>query len=452
MNADQQQFQVRHFLRAGGVDLTTTLYQNDFARNWYKLQTVSGQKHGKVLSSPHDFPTEMGILRGSDSPGADLRLRANNREYFAQGVQVALGTTAQAFGANHEFELGVRYHRDEEDRMQHEDGYRMVDGDMVLEAPGNRGSQSNRVSDARAVAFYLQDRIELGDFSLTPGLRFETIDFTRTDYAKDDPKRSDPTRIRENVVSALMPGIGATLTMGSNGRLFGGIHRGFAPPGPGADDDTEPEKSVNYELGFGLDNDNATTQFVAFYNDYSNVIGEATIASGTELDTGELFNGGSARIWGLEASTNIDLAPDNQEWGVPLQVAYTFTSATFRTAFDSEFDPWGEVKVGDQMPYVPEHMLFSSIGVARDNWRLGLEVTASSAMRTEAGTGDIPAMSGTDSYIMLGLGGEVDIASWGSLFMAAHNLNNTTYIVARRPAGVRPGLPRRLEAGIRFGF
>ena len=73
-------------------------------------------------------------------------------------------------------------------------------------------------------------------------------------------------------------------------------------------------------------------------------------------------------------------------------------------------------------------------------------------MRTEAGTGDIPAMSGTDSYIMLGLGGEVDIASWGSLFMAAHNLNNTTYIVARRPAGVRPGLPRRLEAGIRFGF
>ena len=133
MNADQQQLQVRHFLRTGGMDLTTTLYRNDFARNWYKLQTVSGQKHGKVLSSPHDFPTEMAILRGSDSPAADLQLRANNREYFAQGVQIALGTTAQAFGADHKFELGVRYHRDEEDRLQHEDGYRMVDGDMVLE-------------------------------------------------------------------------------------------------------------------------------------------------------------------------------------------------------------------------------------------------------------------------------------------------------------------------------
>lgn len=452
MNADQQQLQVRHFLRSGGMDLTTTIYRNDFARNWYKLQTVSGQKHGKVLGSPHDFPTEMAIIKGANSPGADVKLRANNREYYGQGIQVALGTTAQAFGADHEFEVGVRYHRDEEDRMQHEDGYRMIDADMVLEAPGARGSQSNRVSDATAVAFYIQDRMEFGDLALTPGLRFESIDFTRTDYAKDDPTRKEPTRIRENGVNAIMPGIGATLTMGSNGRLFGGIHRGFAPPGPGADDDTEAERSVNYELGFGLDNNNATTQFVAFYNDYSNVLGEATIASGTELDTGELFNGGSARIWGLEASTNMDLATGSEDWSVPLQVAYTFTNATFRTAFDSKFDPWGEVAIGDNMPYIPEHMLFSSIGVARDNWRLGLEITASSAMRTEAGSGDIPATSGTDSYIMLGLGGEVDLSSWGSLFMSAHNLNNTTHIVARRPAGVRPGLPRMVEAGIRFAF
>jgi Fe(3+) dicitrate transport protein len=37
-----------------------------------------------------------------------------------------------------------------------------------------------------------------------------------------------------------------------------------------------------------------------------------------------------------------------------------------------------------------------------------------------------------------------------TLFIGIQNLTDATYVVARRPAGARPGLPRTLLAGIRI--
>ena len=40
---DHQQYQVQHFMAIpSAVDLTTTFYRNNFARNWYKLQSILG--------------------------------------------------------------------------------------------------------------------------------------------------------------------------------------------------------------------------------------------------------------------------------------------------------------------------------------------------------------------------------------------------------------------------
>ncbi len=450
MNADHKQLQVRHFLRIGrGLDVTTTAYRNEFARNWYKLQSVNGTGIADVLDDPEAFPGELGILKGADSPGPDLRVRANNRKYFGQGIQTAFALRGGLLGLQHEAELGARYHRDQEDRFQHEDGFRMRGGRMILEAPGAPGSQSNRVSDATAWSFYLEDRIEFGRLALTPGVRFESVDFTRKDYGKDDPTRVEPTRVRKNGVDALMPGIGATYRVGTSGRVFGGVHRGFGPPGPGADEATEAEKSVNYELGLALDRPGAKGQLVGFYNDYSNVLGASTLSSGGD-GTGDLFNGGSARIWGIEASLALEPIEVSGEWRLPIQLTYTLTHAEFRSSFESDFEAWGSVAKGDAMPYVPEHQLFGSLGIANDTWRLGLEVAYTSAMRTVAGQGRIPEGSGTDAHTVFGMGGEYRLARWGSLFASVQNVTDRRYVVARRPAGARPGLPRTLEAGIRF--
>lgn len=450
MDAEHWQFLARHFVRPGpSVDVTTTLYWNDFHRNWYKLQSVRGTGISSVLGSPEDFVRELEILKGSTSAPGDLSVRANNRSYFSRGVQSTLGVRFAAGGAAHDVELGVRFHQDQEDRFQHEDGFQMLSGAMVMTDPGAPGSQSNRVSEAEAVALYLQDEVELGSWTLVPGIRYETIDFTRTDYGTDDPARTAPTSVRENGVDAFIPGLGVTYEIDPGLHLFGGVHRGFGPPGPGADGETDAEESVNYELGTRIRRSGLALQAAGFFSDYRNVLGKATLATGGS-GQGDLFNGGEVRVWGAELSADYDLA-----WGralplrLPVRAAYTYTSAEFRSAFESDYEPWGTVEVGDELPYLPEHQVSASLGLAMASWEVDLSVAASSPMRTVAGGGSIPSGQGTDRYVALNLAGEYHVPRVGTLYGGVQNLTNERYVVARRPAGARPGLPRTFLLGFR---
>ena len=449
MNAEHTQVQVRHFIRPGGrFDVTTTLYRNDFQRNWFKLQSVAGQKISKVLKNPGDFPAELAILRGADSELDALTVRANNREYYGQGIQSIVGLQFGGATVSNELELGVRFHQDQEDRFQHEDGFQMVGDRMMLTSNGAPGSQSNRVSDAEAWAFFVQDKIALGKWILTPGLRYETVQFTRTDYAKDDPDRTEPTKVRENGVNVLIPGLGMSYAASPGVHLFGGVHKGFGPPGPDANDTTKAEASINYELGARYRRGGFSAQLAGFFSDYRNILEKATLATG-ESGAGELFNGGEVDVMGLELSVDYDPAEGRDlGFAIPMRLAYTFTSAEFKSSFESKFEPWGTVEAGDELPYLPEHQLYASVGLNRAKWRVNLTANYVSEMRTVAGQGPIPANQSTDDFLVFGLSAEYGIASWSSLFAGVQNLTDQRYIVARRPAGARPGLPRTLLAGI----
>jgi len=452
MNTDHRQYQVRYFVQpTAAVDVTATLYRNEFARNWYKLDSVDGTGIAAILDDPVTFAPELAILRGGASGDDALVVRANNREYLSQGIQSALGVRFGLGGVANALEVGVRYHEDEEDRLQQQDGFRMEAGRMVATSEGAPGSQANRISGAEALAFYAQNRLDLGRLSLTPGIRFETIDFTRTDYAGDDPGRSAPTGVRENGVEAWIPGIGASFLAAPGVRLLAGIHEGFGPPGPGADDRTESESSVNYELGGRVQRDDFTAQVIGFRVDYDNILGAATLATGEE-GSGRLFNGGAVDVQGVEVALDYEprvRAPVGA-FRLPLRLAYTFTDATFQTAFESDFEPWGTVEPGHELPYLARHQLFASAGVAFPRWSVHVSATHGSAMRTRAGQGDVPEGEGTDAFLVLGAIADYRVAPQAALFLGVENVTDERYVVARRPAGARPGLPRTIQAGVRI--
>ena len=446
MEAEHSQIQIRHFWAGGNADVTTTAYRNDFSRNWYKLQSVLGTSIGRVLETPEDHASALGVLRGESSDPDALSLRANNRAYFAQGVQSSLGLTL----GRHELELGARFHQDEEDRFQWEDGFQMLDGSLRLTSAGEPGTQSNRVSSATAVATFLQDEISLGPWVISPGVRLERIEFERVDYAGDDPARTSPTRTRVNRVHAWIPGVGVSYRRRFLS-VFGGVHRGFGPPGPGADEATRSESSVNYEVGARWRRSGLAAQATGFLSSYGNILGQATLATGGD-GSGQAFNGGSARVAGVEASLDYDLA-----WGargltrVPFRLAYTFTRAQFRSGFVSDYGAWGTVEVGDRLPYLPEHQVNGSIGYDRGTWSVSVSMNASGAMRTQAGFGPIPGGQGTDAFVVFNASGEFKVNERGTLFAGVQNFTNQIHSVARRPAGLRPGLPRTLVAGFRVG-
>ena len=211
-----------------------------WARAWYKLNDVRNTSGtgwvgiSAVLDNPTAYPTQMAILRGDpgfvSGPQA-LRVRNNNRAYESEGIQSVLTARFSTGDLAHQLEVSARRHTDSEDRFQRDDVYRMDDGDMLLTTRGVDGAQANRVGEAEAWAFFVRDVISVDRLTLTPGLRYETIDLTRTDYPTSPPSRTAPTRVIESNVDVWLPGLGLTYDLTDEVRLVAGAHRGFAHPG-----------------------------------------------------------------------------------------------------------------------------------------------------------------------------------------------------------------------------
>ena len=456
MNTEHSRLQAQHVIQPNeGLDITTTLYRTDFHRNWYKLDSVDGVGIGSLLSNPNENSLALARVQGRDT-GGSLMLKNNNREYYTQGVQTSIGYAFDSGSIMHSLEIGGRYHEDEIDRFQWEDEYRMADrGAMELVSEGIPGTESNRVTKATARAGYAQYTLERGPLTVTPGLRVEDFELTRTEWATDTEtgraRTAPPTGSRENAGTVWIPGIGIDYRINPAWMTFVGVHRGFAVPG--SSPQTDPENSINYEVGTRYNASGVRTEVVGFYNDYTNLLGRDLAAIGGD-PTGDTFNGGEARVFGLELTSGYDLGLAlNTDFSVPIEVVYTYTNAEFSTTFDSDFDPWGEVEEGFKLPYLPEHKFAVNAGV--DNvYGFDLRLTGrfTDELRTVAGAGAPAPRNRIDSHFVMDLSAEYALSNRARLFGSIRNLADNEYAVARRPAGLRPGMPRTFLVGVKTSF
>jgi len=342
----------------------------------------------------------------------------------------------------------LRIHDDEEDRFQHQDSYRMQDGALVLTTAGAPGSTTNRVSHADVNAYFVDTEIRTGQWILTPGLRFEDIDMVRRDFSTADPTRGNgPTRVRENSTSTLIPGMGALYRLNEEWRLLAGVHKGFNPPSPGSTADEE--ESLNIEAGVRFHRGVVSFEGIYFRNDYDNLVGTVTDSTGGGGEIGDQFDGGEAIVSGLELTASYSPSVGGLE--VPLSLDYTWTpEAEFDNAFESNFDPWGEVEVGDELPYIPEHQFRASAGLLAERWTFNLAANYIGELRTRAGQGALLREESIGSNVVWDT-----VVTWQfterlSSYAKVDNLFDETYIAARRPAGVRAGLPRTAYLGLTY--
>ena len=255
---------------------------------------------------------------------------------------------------------------------------------------------------------------------------------------------------RSNRVGVFIPGIGIDYKLNDQLSVFTGIHRGFSPPN--SSEESEAEKSVNYELGTRFSKSGWGGQAVLFFNDYSNLLGSDLAAAGG-AGSNNLFNGGDVNARGLEFQLNYDvLSKYDTKWSLPLMVTYTFTDAEFRSSFESKFEGWGTVTEGDNLPYLAKNQFSFSAGLESNKLRINFSTKYMDEMRTVAGQGDILPGFKTDQYMVLDLSSEYSLSREVSLFGSIKNITNQSYIVARRPAGLRPGLPRSFTIGMKAQF
>jgi len=251
-------------------------------------------------------------------------------------------------------------------------------------------------------------------------------------------------------LNILIPGLGLSYQLADGLNIFAGIHSGFSPPGPGIDDEDDvlPEESLNLEIGSRFNRGFHSAELVVFYNDYKNLLGEDTEATGS--GTYAQFNGGKVLIQGLELSySNVIRFNDLL---VPLSLGYTFTNAKFKNSFNSEFEPWGNVSMDDELPYIPKNMMYAKVGFEKGKLKSYLRFKHTDRSRIFAGQDVLKNSNSTDELNILDFVGKYQLNNNFSLEFKLYNISNSSSIVASRPAGYRPNMPRQFMTSINFDF
>lgn len=430
------------------VDVTTTAYRHDFARIWRKVNGIRGADISEVLANP-DVPRNAvyrGILTGdvdATDPSQAILIGPNNRKFVSQGVQTQVRVAARTGPITHRVTYGVRAHYDEIVRKHTQDGFLMMGGELRPDGLVTQVTADNKAS-THALAMYVTDAMTLGPVTVTPGVRIEAIHAAYRDALTGTHDGA--------TYQVVVPGAGAYWALRRDFGLLAGVHRGFSPVPPEQARTADPEESVNYEAGARFTRRRLRAEVIGFYNDYSNLTNICTFSSGcTGANVDRQFGGGRARIAGVEAFGDAELELPHG-WVVPARVAYTYTYTEFLSSFASADPQFGNVRRGDELPYVPAHQANASIGI--EKWRVGANVagTLVDEMWERAGHGAAPPGAKTDAYFLLDASVKYRVHQQVELYVNGRNLTNDRYIASRRPYGARPGAPLWIMAGVRGEF
>jgi len=444
-------------------DVSVTAYNNEHQRDWFKTEGIDIDGS----SSAEDFDrtswanvlqainsgTSLGglnpdqlqsILDGSsDTAPGSIQLRSNKREYFSRGVQVGLNFSGMIGNSLHDLEFGIRLHEDEEDRLQRNSNYSQNNGELALDDLGILGNAGNRVQQAQALAIHIHDNIQLGDWTLSPGLRYEDIEQKRTRFAEGELRTFRDSR--QNDTQVFVPGLGILYQVNDSLSVLGGAHKGFTAPSnsPNVDEET----AINYELGFRYQNGSLSTELIGFMSDYDNILGECTSSSGSDCTIGDAFNGDAATVAGLELLVSANLARSSS-YRVPVSLSYTLIDGEFDTDI-ADTDFFGSVSKGDPLPYLPENQFLASVGFEKNNWAAYLSGNYVDEVCVRASCG---AFEKTDNTFTVDISANYQFSRALNFYARVENLTSEEDILGRQPYGARPNKDRTVTAGLRFNF
>lgn len=422
--------------------LTTTVYAANFKRDWWRQSSNSDQRPNRRgfngctgLAELNTLCGNEGRLRSYDTFGIDPRLRLSS----------ALGET----------DLGFRYHREMQNRIQQNNN---------TLGPNGRGGvtvEDNQRQNA-AISGYLQHRFLFGKFAFTPGVRIEHVNIERTN-------RLGTPITGKTTFTEVIPGLGLTYNPSSRFTLFAGMHRGFAPPRPadiisnttGGVIELDPELSWNYETGLRSAPARGLRLSAAYFRlDYENQLVPANLSGGTGST---LTSAGKTLHQGLEFDGRWDSGVTfNSPHNFYLRTAYTFVgTAEYRGTRFSNVGGFNNIRItGNRLIYAPKHLATTTIGYSHTSGfdalleaiHTGAQFSDdlnSSAVSTNGQRGLIPAYTYWNATVNYRFGKLERHAP--TLFVAVKNLADESFVVDRR-RGIMTGIPRLVQGGVKFRF
>lgn len=457
MTWNHQKYQIRHTLQLSDTGLLESVaYRNNFDRTWNRLDRFrdgsAASSLANVLKDPSSAPIFYEILRGNmDSadlgPNGQLIMANNHREFFSHGLQTKYtdeySLNIKTGLIKIEPEIFIRAHQDQIFRDQTSNNYEMEMGELF--AVGDPSQQTSlETQTATAFTFSSVFKMTYKSYIFTPMVRVESINYQFKNKL-DSTKNSDLSDL------LFIPGISFFKRLTPSMSLGTSYNKAASLAGVSSSGDEAIETADNYEFLFKYLNQELLLQADAtlFYTNYQNITGTCTVSGGCLAGSGEAFNGGAADIYGFEAGATKGFLVGDFYFPMGLNITY------LKTQFDSDFTSlspeWGQgnVEKGDPLPYIPEIQYTFSLGANYKNWGSELSYSYQSKVfdqSVKAGRVRIEDFSFVD------LVGFYDVSMNFKVNLKISNLFDKEYAVAARPFGLRPGMPRALQVGLKYNF
>ena len=468
---------LRHFVELGSsASLKTTAYFTKFHRNWFKLDKVGTAADGKAGQSAYKVWNNADYLSVIKGQGAGfIRLKANNRDYSAQGIESILNYDLSLGSLENQVQLGVRYHNDDIDRLQWYHKYDQDDlGGWSSAGPdAPSGAAGDRHQNTDAWSLYLEDSIAINDqLSIVPGIRYESMDYSYDQNTRTSDKSS---AVGSGDLDVVTGGVGLSYDVHAGLNLFAGIYHGSSLPGPRSyirsGQSLDAESSMSYELGYRYQKKAFVATGAIFYSDMKDFIVPDNLGTGfEEFEEGETVlvddgpNDGEISAVGLELQVGYDFGTASDAgFSLPVTVGITWTEAEFESGASSADGEsiFSGAKPGNSVPYIPEFQLHAGVGIEVGKFRLTLDGTyiddsyasgfneggqVNFAGKYDSRYGEVP------SYFVADFSVHYAVTDNTNLFATARNIFDEEYLVGRLPQGPRPGMPQQLLLGVETQF
>ncbi|HEK1685934.1 TPA: TonB-dependent siderophore receptor [Pseudomonas putida] len=404
---DSDEFWLNFHYYDGRADMPGGLTQAQFDRDPYQsvrdYDYFSGRRKDVSFKWQRqlDEATQFEVLtyytdsfRGSAIAARDQRtLSSFPRNYTTFGIEPRVSRVFFTGPVTQEVSVGYRYLK--EAMREQASRLALIDNVPTVTPTSDGHVYQDRTGGTEASAYYIDDKIDVGNWTITPGIRFEHINTDWRDRpVLDTNNRPVPEKNRSITSNEPLPALSVMYHMSEAWKLFANYETSFGSLqyfqlGQGGSGDNtanglEPEKAKTYEIGTRYDDGHFAGELTAFYIDFDDELQYISNDVGWT-------NLGATKHQGIEASVRYDLAGlDPRLDGLSANAGFTYTRATYE----------GEIPgfKGRDLPFYSRQVATAGLRYQINRWTWNLDAYAQSKQRAP-GTGVNADGSFTGNYI-----------------------------------------------------
>lgn len=316
----------------------------------------------------------------TDVSATTSRMDTSPRDYKVFAIEPRWSRAYQLGNSNSEFTIGYRYL--DEDSSE----FSGRSSTYALNAPVTEiKARTTSEGGTKAHAIYADNRFDLGNWVITPGLRFESIE-THNNFTAYNQGVAVNTVSPKIDSDEFLPSLSVMYKATDNWNIFANAGVSFGPQqynqlarleggvAQSTTDGLHPEKSNNYEIGTKYLGNGLNAELTAFYLDFKKEL----ILERDAQNNGIWTDLGATSHKGVELGLAYDFAylTDALE-GLKLYSNYTFTKAVAEAGDFEDKD----------LPFYSRHTANVGLGYKVNQWSVNADMFAQSKQHSP-GSGD----------------------------------------------------------------